>query len=193
MLAVPGASSTAPCRGASHLTGAQPENRSVGHGQHHIEKARSRRVHPATKTRRSLRVSNSRLQIAFGINVYEFPISMPTLAALGHHVCSSYEIVPLSSSISYPARNTLGAQRPSKPVARGTAAASMSRERAMPLGLTWILVFATAIGPLIMCSTARSAKWRSPAPKYTPTLAGSLAALGRYGALPMGHCYAAAV
>ena len=39
----------------------------------------------------------------------------------------------------------------------------------MPLGLTWILVFATAIGPLIMCSTARSAKWRFPRPS-TPRL-----------------------
>jgi hypothetical protein len=39
----------------------------------------------------------------------------------------------------------------------------------MPLALPWVWVFVTAIGPLIMCSTARSAKWRSPAPKYTPT------------------------
>ena len=39
----------------------------------------------------------------------------------------------------------------------------------MPLGLTLVLVVATAIGPLLMCSTARSAKWRSSAPKYTPT------------------------
>ena len=37
-------------------------------------------------------------------------------------LCGSYEIVYLSSSISYPVRNILGAQRPSKPVARGTAA-----------------------------------------------------------------------
>jgi hypothetical protein len=34
----------------------------------------------ANKTRRSLRVSNSRLQIAFGIDVQEFPISVPTSA-----------------------------------------------------------------------------------------------------------------
>ena len=66
----------------------------------------------------------------------------------------------------------------------------------MPLGLTWILVFATAIGPLIVCSTARSAKWAvSRAQVHPDYLADILAALGRYynGAPPMGHCYAAAV
>ena len=31
------------------------------------------------------------------------------------------------------------------------------------------LVFVIAIGPVLLCLTARSAKWRSPAPKYTPT------------------------
>lgn len=39
----------------------------------------------------------------------------------------------------------------------------------MPLGLTLVLVVVTAIGPLLMCSTARSAKWRSSTPKYIAT------------------------
>ena len=39
----------------------------------------------------------------------------------------------------------------------------------MLLGLTLLLVVVTAIGPLHMCSTARSAKWRSSTPKYIAT------------------------
>jgi hypothetical protein len=40
-----------------------------------------------------LRVSNSRLQIAFGIDVQEFPISMPSLARARHGgTCSSATI-----------------------------------------------------------------------------------------------------
>ena len=66
----------------------------------------------------------------------------------------------------------------------------------MPLGLTLVLVVATAIGPLLMCSTARSAQVAVFRAQVHPDyLADILAALGRYynGALPMGHCCAAAL
>jgi hypothetical protein len=56
--------------GPPTLADAHPENLSVGHGQ----------------SRRSWRVSNSRLQIAFGIDVQEFPISMPMSQPQGSQI-----------------------------------------------------------------------------------------------------------